>query len=558
VPLVIIRASDAWSHLRSEPMIHGDQTAPSAALNAPPPGTGTVTELLDVRAADAPDRIAVSFPGDAHSYSALAESAMLSARRLRAAGVDRGDRVGILLREASEPYLSYALGAMRLGAICVPINARNKTHELAYVTKHAGLRLLLSSAEFDSLIHDAGLPEGCRYVQIGADAGFAADAEAVSAGEIAAMQRHVQPEDPALVLYTSGTTANPKGCLLSHAALVAAGRNGAERMQLTPDDRMWTPLAMFHIGGWQVLLTCMAGGGRLSHVGVFEAGAALDQLERERVTIAFPAFELIWMAVLEHPRFREADLSALRLVINVGVPERLIRMQEIVPHASQISVLGMTESCGSMCMGEADDPLESRTTTSGRPLPGMELRVVDPATGEDCPPGVSGELLFRGVAAFSGYFRDPETTARTIDEAGWARTGDLVRREPDGTVAFVSRLKDMLKVGGENVSSAEIEGYLITHPAVAVAAVVGAPDARYGEVAAAFVQIVPGARVTEQELIDYCIGAIATFKVPRYVRFVDEYPLTATQKIQKGPLRLRIEDELRELGITEAPKLVTR
>ncbi len=315
---------------------------------------------------------------------------------------------------------------------------------------------------------------------------------------------------------------------------------------------------MFHVGGWQVLMSALSRGACFSHAGVFQADAALDQLERERVTVAFPAFELIWMAILDHPRFPEADLGALRLVMNVGVRERLVRMQERLPQAVQVSCLGMTESCGSMCIGEATDSIESRTTTSGRPLPGMELRVVDPESREDCPPGAPGELLFRGVTAFSGYYRDPEATAATVDADGWVRTGDIVRREPDGTFAFVSRLKDVLKVGGENVSTAEIEGYLITHPAVAVASVVGAPDGRYGEVAAAFVQTVAGAEIGEQELIDYCVGRIATYKVPRYVRFVDEYPATATAKIQKFALRERIEAELRERGIAEAPKIVAR
>jgi fatty-acyl-CoA synthase len=218
----------------------------------------------------------------------------------------------------------------------------------------------------------------------------------------------------------------------------------------------------------------------------------------------------------------------------------------------------MTESCGSICIGSPTDSLHSRTHTSGRPLPGMEVRVIDPASGADCPPGVPGELLFRGVTRFAEYYRDPATTAAVIDSDGWMHTADLVRQEEDGTVAFVSRVKDMLKVGGENASAAEIEGYLITHPPVAVVAVVAAPDARYGEVACAFVQKMPGADVTEEELIEYCMGRIATFKVPRYVRFVDEFPISSgSQKIQKFALRERIEAELRERGISEAPKFVT-
>jgi fatty-acyl-CoA synthase len=186
------------------------------------------------------------------------------------------------------------------------------------------------------------------------------------------------------------------------------------------------------------------------------------------------------------------------------------------------------------------------------------VSIRDLESGEECPPGVPGELYFRGVTTFSAYYANPQTTAEVIDANGWVRTGDILRWEEDGTVAFMGRLKDMLKVGGENVSVAEIEGYLITHPAVAVVAVVGAPDGRYQEVPAAFVQLIPGGEATEGELIDYCIGRIATYKVPRYVRFIEEFPATATAKIQKFVLRERIAAELVDRGITEAPKPAAR
>jgi fatty-acyl-CoA synthase len=527
------------------------------AVDHPSSSRRSVCELLEARAGEAPDAPALSFPGSQSTYAELSAASIRAARQLRAAGVVRGDRVAILLREASEPYVAYGLGALRLGAICAPVNARNKTHELAYVLGHAEPRVLLTSPEFGDLVEEAGLPDGCRQVLIGRDTAFEADGDSVTIGDVAEQEGRVARTDPALLLYTSGTTANPKGCLHTHATLLAVGENCAGRLGLTAEDRFWTPLALFHVGGWQVLMSAFSRGACASHVGIFDPGTALDQLEHERCTVAFPAFELIWMGVLEHPRFPDADLGALRRVMNVGVPERMLRMQELLPEAVQVSCLGMTESCGSMCIGDAGDSLHSRTHTSGRPLAGMELRVIDPERGAECPPEVPGELLFRGVTAFAGYFRDPKTTAEVVDDEGWVRTGDLVRREKDGTFTFVSRLKDMLKVGGENVSAAEIEGYLITHPGVAVATVVGAPDARYGEVPAAFVRRAEGSDVGEEDLIRYCIGQIATFKVPRYIRFVDEYPVTATQKIQKFVLRERIESELREQGITEAPKLVT-
>ena len=535
----------------------GAATAPGQKAGDRAETRRSITALLDERAQATPGAPAMAVPDGESSYRELADSTVRSARRLRAAGIGPGDRVAILLREVSEPYVSLGLGAMRLGAICLPINARNKSHELAYVLNHARPTVLVTSEEFRALVGEAGLPEGCRQVVLGADADFDAGEARVGAEEVAGLEAAIERDTPALLLYTSGTTSNPKGCLITHAAMLAEGANCVQRLGATAADRLWTPLAMFHVGGWQSLMIGMVSGGCFSHVGFFEAGAALDQIERQRVTIAFPAFELIWLAVLEHPRFSQADLSALRIVINVGVRERLVRMQEMVPQATQVSCLGMTECCGSMCMGSPEDSLEARTTTSGRPLPGMELKVVDPL-GNERPVGEPGELLFRGVSAFDSYYRDPQNTAATIDADGWIRTGDLVRFTEEGMVQYQGRLKDMLKVGGENVSAAEIEGFLLTHPGVAVASVVGAPDARYGEVVAAFVQCSPGVDVSEHELIEFCVGRIATFKVPRYVRFVDQYPTTATAKIQKFVLRERIETELRELGITEAPKVASR
>lgn len=498
-------------------------------------------ELLDARAAETPDKPAASFPDGEHTYAELAASTRAWARRLAAAGVEPGDRVGILLREGSEIYVSLALGAMRAGAIVVAVNARNRARELAYTISHSGMRLLYSEPAFEDLLGQVNYD--ARIVMRGAELEEAAEDPVVE----------VDGDTHALLLYTSGTTTNPKGCLLTHSALLAVGENCAERLEVTPDDRFWTPLPLFHMAGWQAFMTMLARGGCFSHAGTFEAAAALDQLERERVTMAFPAFELIWTAILEHPRFPEADLSALRIVQNVGTPERLQSMQERLPSAVQVSCFGSTESGGSIALGGPSDSLYSRTHTSGKPLPGCELKVVD-GLGNELGPGQPGELVHRAVSQFDGYFRDPQATAAAVDPDGWFHTGDRMCWDDDGSIRFIGRLKDQLKVGGENVSAADIEDYLLTHPAVSVACVVGAPDSRYGEVPAAFVRLVPGAQTTEKELIDYCVGQIAGFKVPRYVRVVDEFPVTPTSKIQKFVLRDRIAEELREAGITEAPR----
>ena len=225
-----------------------------------------------------------------------------------------------------------------------------------------------------------------------------------------------------------------------------------------------------------------------------------------------------------------------------------------VPQAIQISTVAMTEASAYLCLGQLDDSYEQRMTTGGRPMPGMQCRVIDPETGIDQPAGVPGELLFRGPNMFDGYFRDPELTATVIDSDGYFHTGDQVVADADGRLTFLGRLRDMLKVGGENVSAAEVEGYLVLHPSVQIVQVVGAPDAYYGEVPVAFVELAPGTSATEDELIDFCLNKIATYRVPRYVRFVETWPMSGT-KVQKFKLREQIAAELKEKGITEAPRL---
>src|SRR5690606_18557390 len=228
-----------------------------------------------------------------------------------------------------------------------------------------------------------------------------------------------------------------------------------------------------------------------------------------RVTVALAAFETIWLPVLSRYNPQEHDLTSIRAVMVVGVEERLRQMAEVLPWATQVSCVAMTESCAFLSLHRLDDPFEVRVTTGGHPMPGMEVRVVDPETGEDLPPGAEGELLFRGPNAFDGYFRDPELTREVFDEEGWFHSGDVVRRDEDGRITFVRRLKDMLKVGGENVSAAEVEGLLITQPAVKLAQVVAAPDEYYVVVPAAFIELKPGQEATEEELIHFCLGKIA-------------------------------------------------
>jgi fatty-acyl-CoA synthase len=511
----------------------------------------TLAGLVDLRA-DAPGD-AVVFSGERATFGEFREATIEMARRLHGAGVRKGDRVGLLMNASLDAF-ALQVGAMRIGAIPVPINARFKALELHYVIRHSGMRVLIAEPVYAELLEEAEAAGTCRVVIGTQEPEFAAAAAGVDEATVLAAQAEVDGDDDGLMLYTSGTTAHPKGCVHRHSAIVAEGERIAERLGLGPGDRFWTPLPFFHVGSIAILAGALAAGCASLQMAHFEPGAALDQLEQEGCTVAFPAFETIWLGVLNHPRFESADLSRIRLVINVGVPPSLIAMQERLPHAPQISCFGSTETCAFACLGEAHHPLEARVTTSGLPLRDIEIRTIDPETGEDVGPGEVGELVMRGPTRFMRYHDDPEQTALTIDGDGWYHSGDLGKIDEVGRVSFVGRLKDMLKVGGENVAAAEVEAFLVTHPACEIVQVVGAPDARYTEVAAAFVQLRPGATATEQELIDYCRGQIATFKIPRYVRFVEEWPMSGT-KIQKFKLRERITKELDEAGITEAPRI---
>lgn len=524
----------------------------------------TLGDLLERRAHEHPERIALAFPEIEVSYAQLSARADLLARGLLAAGVAPGETVGILLPNCPDS-IATLFAVTRIGALPVPINSRFKEHELAQVVNHSRMRVLFVHSGTpvpDAVRQQAGrlreviqLGPGEAPTGVGAESDFLRTATDIDPDLLRRRSSYVRVRDTAVVMYTSGTSASPKGAMISHEALIRFATGAAHtRLELGAHDRVWTPLPLFHIGAVAFAIASIYAGCTYCHVGFFRPDTALEQLERQRATVALPGFETVWLPVLNHPDFATRDLSALRLVMTVGVPERVRDMAARLPHAVQVSCFGMTEASSFLSLSEQTDTQEQRTTTGGRPLPGMECRVVDPETGVDLAPGVEGELLFRGTNCFDGYLHDPELTARCFDEQGWFHTGDVAVMDEEGRVTFVSRLKDMLKVGGENVSAVEVEDFLLRHPAVHIVQVVAAPDSYYVEVPAAFIELVPGAVATEQEIIDYCLGAIATYRTPRYVRFVDDWPMSGT-KIKKYVLRERIRDELEQRGIDRAPKL---
>jgi fatty-acyl-CoA synthase len=543
----------------------------------------TIGDLVD-RAADRTDRDAVVFPEERVSYPELAARSTRFARSLYGLGVRGGDKVGILMHNCMD-FVVALVGASKLGAVVVPVNGRFKAHELGHVISHADIRVLLTAAgpagapDYPALLNevfpglatqnpaDLQLPEApmLRNVVLlaseRATPGLLSRDQLDAAGrgiedrQVHTLQERVRLRDIAMLMYTSGTTAKPKGCLLTHEALVRhAGNVARSRFFLTEHDRYWDPLPLFHIGGIVPMLSCFYTTALFVHAGHFDPDVALRQLEEERCTVAYPAFETLWLQVLNHPHFDEADLSALRLIQNIATPERLIYLQSRLPSAIEVSSYGATECSSNLTLPLPDEPYEVRMHTLGHPLPGIEVKVVDPETGAERPAGQVGELCFRGYSRFEGYYKDPELTASVIDRDGWFHSADLAHLDAQGRVVYAGRLKDMLKVGGENVSALEVEDFMASHASVDIVQVVAAPDSRYGEVPAAYVQLKPGAEIGEAELIDFCRGRIATYKVPRYVRFVNEWPMSGT-KIQKFVLRERIAQELAGRGITEAPRL---
>ena len=522
-----------------------------------------------------PDTDAVVFPGERLTYAQLAEDAVETARRLRGLGVGPGEHVGILMANCID-YTRLVLGVTMLGATAVVINARYQGRDLAHVVVDADVSLLVTSdlvaEHVDHLerIKDAfpgladtragdgfsvpGAPRLRGVVVLADDPGpayvdraaFDAAGRDVAPAEVHRLRAQVPIRAVGMMMYTSGTTALPKGCLLSHEMIVRNGMATGRRLDVRTGDRFWDPLPMFHMSSVLPLVACLAVGGTFISMTHFDAETSLDLLEDERVTHCYPTFPTITQALLNHPRWEEAKLDDIRVVNNVAPPSTLRKLQQAWPDAVQVTAYGSTETGGVVSFGLLTDDLDDRIDTSGPPFPGIEVRVVDPH-GEPLPAGQRGELCVRGYSLFEGYHGADGKTDEQFDDDGWFHTGDIGRLDEEGRISYLGRLKDMLKVGGENVAAAEIEALLQEHPDVSIAAVVGIPDERLVEVPAAFVELRPDGAVTGEQLIDWTEGRIANFKRPVHARVITEWPMSAT-KIQK----FRLRDQLMvELGLSE-------
>ncbi len=528
----------------------------------------TLGALLQRSARRWPDNTAVIFPGQRMSYAQLLHEAQRRAAALDAMGVCAGEHVGILMPNSTD-FLSWMFGCALHGSVAVLVNARYKSRELAYVASHADLRCLVTRhdpgghQDYPALLRQTfpdldtnGLRDGlasapllCNIIVCGSGVEEAAGwyrserslLESAPPGEGFAGPRSA--DAPCLMLYTSGTTSNPKGCLLSHRMLTTKTSAIVERLAFRDSDCQWNPLPLFHLASLLPMFASFATGGSYLSDSHFDAGRAWEQVLAHKATILYPAFPTVMSELVAHPAFAELDTRQVRLINNVAPPERLRENMRLLPHSLHISAYGLTEATGISCFSDPGDPPETRAQRIGPPLDDTRLRIVDQASGGPCAAGEQGEIQLAGDSVFAGYYKADRDNAEAFTSDGWLRTGDIGSLDEAGRLAYHGRLKDSLKVGGENVAALEIESLLSAHPAVKLVQVVGVPDERLEEVVAAFVECYPGGDCDAQSLIDYCRERVASFKVPRHLRFVSEWPMSAT-KVQKFRLRERLIAEL--------------
>jgi acyl-CoA synthetase (AMP-forming)/AMP-acid ligase II len=521
-------------------------------------------ELLESSACRWPDQPALVFPGQRLSYSELYRGAQLRARALEQCGVGSREHVGIFMPNSTD-FLLWMFGCALHGSVAVLVNARYKSSELAYVLRNAELVCLVTRGETDghqnypALLSDT-LPELsilapntaleeapllrqiilCGVGKVPEGSLFVTESIVLEkAAENAAPVGPASPESPCLILYTSGTTSRPKGCVLDHQMLTNKAAAIVERLAFRADDRQWNPLPFYHLASLMPMLACFASGGRYISDSHFDSERAWEQILNEQATILYPAFPTIMSELVTHPRFAELDTRQVRLINNVAPPDRLRENMRLLPHSIHISAYGLTEGTGISCFSHLGDDDQTRTICIGKPLSDTQLRIVDSQSGALRAAGEQGEIQLAGPSVFAGYYQAPEANTEAFSADGWLRTGDIGSLDSNGRLAYHGRLKEMLKVGGENVSALEIESILSTHPAVKMVQVVGVPDPRLDEVVAAFVELNPGANFDAESFIAYCRERLASFKVPRYVRFVSEWPMSST-KVQK----FRLRDEL--------------
>ena len=481
-------------------------------------------------------------------------------------GVGKGDRVGIWAPNCAEwVLLQYATA--KIGVILVNINPAYRSHELGYVLRQAGISLLVSAESFRTSNYRAmveevagDLPDLMRVIYLGTPAWDELLAAGAAAGRGALEERSATLafDDPINIQYTSGTTGFPKGATLSHHNILNNGFFIGEGCQYTKDDRVCIPVPFYHCFG-MVLgnLACTTHGAAIVIPAPgFDPALTLAAVQAEKCTSLY-GVPTMFIAELALPDFASYDMSSLRTGIMAGSPCPVEVMKRVVTemHMAEVTICyGMTETSPVSTQTTADDDMDRRVATVGRVHPHVEVKVTDPDTGLVLPRGSHGELCTRGYSVMLGYWNEPDKTAEAIDPGRWMHTGDLAVMDDAGYLNITGRIKDMVIRGGENIYPREIEEFLYSHPDIEDVQVIGVPDAKYGEELCAWVRLRPGAAITAEQVREFCTGSIAHYKIPRYVRVTDEFPMTVTGKVQKFRMR---ETSVSELGLETASKTRT-
>jgi fatty-acyl-CoA synthase len=545
----------------------------------------TIGEMFDQIVAQYPNHegLIVRHQGLRYTYRQLQEEVDRCACGLMALGLQKGERLGIWSPNRAE-WTIVQFATSKIGAILVNINPSYRVHELEYALQQSGCAMLVIAPQFrtsnytemlytlapelrhsqPSQLQADKFPDLRVVIRLGDEpvsgmytwSDVLSMAAQVSPSALAERQRQQQFDDPINIQYTSGTTGYPKGATLSHHGILNNAYSVAHLMRFTHNDRLVIPVPLYHCFGMVMgNLGCMTHGATMIYTSEgFEAKAVLEAVQEERATALY-GVPTMFIAELEHPDFATYDLSSLRTGIMAGSPCPVEVMKKVntLMHMHEVEICyGMTEVSPVSTQTRADAPFDKRVSTVGQVHPHLEVKIIDPATGQVVPVGTPGELCSRGYSIMLGYWNNQEATHQAIDAARWMHSGDLAVMDEEGYINIVGRIKDMIIRGGENVYPREIEEFLYTHPKISDVQVIGVPDARYGEEIMAWVRLREGETASSEELREYCRDKIAHYKIPRYVKFVEAFPTTVTGKVQKFVMR---EQSIQELGLEAAATL---
>ncbi|MCB4365551.1 AMP-binding protein [Hydrogenophaga taeniospiralis] len=537
----------------------------------------TIGAFFDEMVGRFPDKEAVvsCHQGIRYTYLELQSKVDRIASALLRMGLEPGDRIGIWSHNNVE-WLVTQFATAKAGVVLVNINPAYRVAELEYALNKVECKALIVMPSFKTTdylemirsiapelsgavpgrLESAKLPSLKTVIQIGSDTvpGFMLFSDLLAMGDpadqaVRSYGARLRNTDAINIQFTSGTTGSPKGATLTHRNVLNNGFFIGEAMRLSPDDRLCIPVPLYHCFGMVVgNLAALTHGATIVYPNdAFEPVSVLRAVQDERCT-ALHGVPTMFIAELDHPRFKEFDLSTLRTGVMAGSPCPIEVMKRVVSemHMGEVTIAyGMTETSPASCQSTTDTPLEKRVSTIGKVLPHLELKVISPESGGILPVGAVGELCTRGYSVMRGYWKDAAKTAEAIDAEGWMHSGDLATIDEDGYVNIAGRIKDLVIRGGENVYPREVEEFLYRHSAIQDVQVIGVPDQKYGEELCAWVVLRDGATLSEDELRAFCKGQIAHYKIPRYIRFVESFPMTVTGKIQKFVMREMMKEELR-------------